>query len=129
MDTVYGNLNNTDTKNCRKRKYYFHFTITGDYQATIVNILQLKELIQQQKDEIARLKGQKPKPKIRPSNLEEKCKKKKKFSSGKRPDSKKRSKTADLIIHKEIPIPPESIQPGSIFKEYQPYTVQGKISM
>jgi len=90
-----------------------------------VTILQLKELIQQLKDEIARLKGQKPKPKIQPSKLEIKHKGKKKSSSGKRPGSKKRSKTADLIIHKEISIPPQSIPQGSIFKEYQPYTVQG----
>ena len=85
--------------------------------------LQFEE-IQLLKDEIARLKGQKPKPKIRPSKLE-KNPKNQKESSGKRPGSKKRSKTADLIIHKEISVPPESIPQGSIFKEYQPYTVQG----
>ncbi|MEA3361202.1 MAG: hypothetical protein U9R17_17595 [Thermodesulfobacteriota bacterium] len=84
------------------------------------------EEIQQLKDEIARLKGQKPKPKIRPSKLEKDPKdQKKKDSSGKRPGSKKRNKTADLIIHKEIPVPPALIPPGSIFKGSQPYTVQG----
>ena len=83
------------------------------------------EEIQQLKDEIARLKGQKPKPKIRPSKLEKNRKEKKKSSSGKRPGSKKRSKTADLIIHKEITVPPESIPTNSTFKGYQPYTVQG----
>ena len=90
-------------------------------------IIQLQgEEIQLLKDEIARLKGQKPKPKIRPSKLEKDPEGQKKIdSSGKRPGSNKRSKTADLIIHKEIPVPPESIPPNSIFKEYQPYTVQG----
>lgn len=90
-----------------------------------VSIQQQAELIQQLKDEIARLKGQKPKPKIRPSKLEKNRKEKKKSSSGKRPGSKKRSKTADLIIHKEITVPPESIPTNSTFKGYQPYTVQG----
>jgi hypothetical protein len=32
---------------------------------------------------------------------------------------------ADLVIHKKIPVPPELIPSGSIFKAYQPYTVQG----
>ena len=90
-----------------------------------VIIQQQAELIQQLKDEIARLKGEKPKPKIRPSKLEKNRKKKKKGSSGKRAGSKKRSKTADLVIDEEIPIAPESIPPGSTFKGYQPYTVQG----
>lgn len=94
-------------------------------QQSVIIKLQGEE-IQQLKDEIARLKGQKPKPKIRPSKLEKDPKdQKKKDSSGKRPGSKKRNKTADLIIHKEIPVPPESIPPGSIFKGSQPYTVQG----
>jgi len=86
-------------------------------------IQQQAELIQQLKDEIARLKNQKPKPKIRPSQLEKP--KKKKSSSGKRPGSLKKSKTADIVIHKEIPVPPEFIPPGSIFKGWQEYTVQG----
>ena len=90
-----------------------------------VTIQQQAELIQHLKDEIARLKGQKPKPNIRPSKLEKDRKKKNKSSSGKRPGSQKREKTADLVIHKEIPVPPESTPPGSIFKGYQPYTVQG----
>jgi hypothetical protein len=93
-------------------------------QISVANLLQAEE-IQLLKDEIARLKGQKPKPKIRPSKLEKNRKKKKKSSSGKRRGSQKRKKTAYLVIHKEIPVPPESIPPGSAFKECQPYTVQG----
>jgi len=44
-------------------------------QLSVSNLLQAEE-IQMLKDEIARLKGQKPKPKIRPSNLEKDPKKK-----------------------------------------------------
>ncbi len=84
------------------------------------------EEIQLLKDEIARLKGQKPKPKIRPSKLEKDPKnQKEKDSSGKRPGSHKRRKTADLPIREWIPVPPEWIPPDSIFKGHQPFTVQG----
>jgi len=91
-----------------------------------VTIKLLEEEIQQLKDEIARLKGQKPKPKIRPSTLEKAPQnQKKRDSSGKRSGSTKRSKTNELSIHETIPIAPEWIPPGSTFKECQPYTVQG----
>ena len=90
-----------------------------------VIILSQAEEIQLLKDEIARLKGQKPKPKIRPSKLEKDRKKKKKSSSGKRAGSRKREKTPNLVIHEHISVPPESIPPDSIFKGCQSYTVQG----
>jgi hypothetical protein len=86
-----------------------------------------KEKIQQLKDEIARLKGQKPKPKISPSKLSKKGKKK---SSGKRPGSAKKKKTANLEIHETKRIKPESVPTGSTFHSLKPYTVQGlKISV
>lgn len=90
-------------------------------------IIQLQaEEIQLLKDEIARLKGQKPKPKIKPSKLEKNPKDQKdKNPSGKRPGSHKRRKTENLTIHEEIPVPPLWIPPGSILKDKQPYTVQG----
>ncbi|MCI5222549.1 MAG: transposase, partial [Candidatus Electrothrix sp. AR4] len=81
-----------------------------------------KEQIQQLKDEIARLKKQKPKPKISPSNLSKKGKKKRR---GKRPGSAKKKKTANLEIHETERIKPESIPPGSTFNGCKPYTVQG----
>lgn len=91
-----------------------------------VIIQQLGFVIQELKDEIARLKGQKPKPKIRPSQLEKNPKGKEEGTcSEKRPGSEKRSKTADLVIHETVPVAPESIPIGSTFKEYQQYTVQG----
>jgi len=91
-----------------------------------VVIQQQAEEIQLLKDEIARLKGQKPKPNIKPSKLEKVPEdKEKKDSAGKRPGSDKRSKTAEIIIHKTISIAPEYIPPGSTFRENQPYTVVG----
>ena len=58
-----------------------------------VNIIgQLTEQIQLLKDEIARLKNQPPRPKIKPSSLENKAAGKKKRKGKKRPGSKKRKK-------------------------------------
>ncbi len=86
----------------------------------------LVEEIQLLRDEIARLKNHKPKPRIPPSKLEKDPEKEEeKESSGKRPGSAKRSKTKELIIHETLPIPPERIPDGSIFKGHRPYTVQG----
>jgi hypothetical protein len=94
-----------------------------EQQASITQ--QQAEQIQLLKDEIARLKGQNPKPKIRPSSLEKNKKSKSKKSKGKRPGSKKRKKTAQLQIHETIPIPLENIPEGSQFKGYNPFVVQG----
>ena len=92
----------------------------------IVVTQQQAEEIQLQKDEIARLKGHKPKPTIKPSKMEDASKdKKEKDTSEKRPGSDKRSKTAGIIIHNTIAIPPENIPPGSTYVESQPYTVVG----
>jgi len=93
----------------------------------VATIALQKEQIQQLKDEIARLKKQKPRPKISPSNLSPKGNKK---NSGKRSGSAKKKKTANLEIHETEHIKPESIPLGSQFKGYKPYTVQGlKISV
>ena len=86
----------------------------------------LKEEVQQLKDEIAVLKGQKPRPKIPPSALEgakskEKENNKDKPTRGKHPRNKK---TKDLQIHAKRRIKPESIPEGAIFKGCQKFTVQ-----
>jgi hypothetical protein len=96
---------------------------------TLLEIIHLQEeMIQQLRDEIAILKGQKPKPQIKPSQLEKRPKDKegedKKGCSGKRAGSEKREKTKELIIHKEEVIKPEHIPDGSTFKGYQEYVVQ-----
>lgn len=87
---------------------------------------QQAEMIQELRDEIARLKGQKPKPQIRPSQLEkDKKKKKRKEAAKQRRRNKKREKTKELKIHEEIRCPPEDIPEGSLLKDLQPFTVQG----
>lgn len=96
---------------------------------TLLEIIHLQgEMIQQLRDEIAILKGQKPKPQIKPSQLEKGPKdsegENKKGADGKRPGSEKREKTKELIIHKEEKIKPEHVPDGSTFKGYQEYVVQ-----
>lgn len=86
-------------------------------------VSQLKEENQLLKDEIARLKGQKPKPKIEPSRLE-KRKSKSRSLDVIRPGSKKRKKTKSLTIQETVVIPPENIPEGSRFKGYQEFVIQ-----
>jgi hypothetical protein len=94
--------------------------------ATLLEIIQLQqEAIQELRDEIARLKGQKPRPKIKPSALEKDARNKDRSPGTKRPGSDKRMKTKSLVIHREIPLPAENLPPGSEFKGYEDFTVQG----
>jgi len=112
-----------------------------DRTPLVTNLLEinqlLKERIQELKDEIARLKGLKPKPKIKPSTLEkdarntgggkgskgDSSKQEGKNGKKKRAGSAKRSK--DIEIHKEEVLKPENLPEGSRFKGFEDYTVQG----
>jgi hypothetical protein len=87
------------------------------------------ELIQALRDEVAVLKGNNPKPKIRPGKMEKESEdnQDKKSSDGKRPGSKKKNKTGQLEIHETISIAAENIPKGSKFKGYKDFIVQGLI--
>jgi len=93
-------------------------------------IHQQAELLQQLRDEIAILKGLKPKPKIAPSPLETAPSPKPASdpsASPKRPGSDKRAKTAELTIHQEVIVKPLQIPPRSQFKGYEDFVVQDLI--
>ncbi len=85
------------------------------------------ELIQGLRNELAILKGNKPRPVIKPSKMDKGKNKEEKPSDGKRPGSAKRSKTEQIEIHKTIDIPPKNIPKGSVFKGYKEYVTQGII--
>ena len=86
-------------------------------------ILSHQEQIQILKDEIARLKNQNPRPKIKPSSLESRPgKSRKRKKKGKRAGSAKRSK--NLQIHETIDVKPDNLPEGSRFRGYDPFTVQ-----
>ncbi len=86
-------------------------------------VAELEQTNQQLRDEIARLKGQKPRPDIKPSVLESAPKTERK-QGDKRPGSAKRPKTAELTIHREEPVHAESLPEGAKFRCYEPYVVQ-----
>ena len=94
------------------------------------------EIIQQMRDEIAVLKGQKAKPKFKPSGMETETEPdgdadgsdaddKDHGREGKRAGSSKRSKTQQLTIHETIKVPPQArIPERSRFKGYRDFVVQ-----
>jgi Transposase IS66 family len=87
-------------------------------------IQQQREAIQQLRDEIARLKGQKPKPQIQPSRLEQPAPRPSAADDEKRPGSQKRAKNAELTIHREVRVPVPNPPAGSVSLGYEPYVVQ-----
>jgi hypothetical protein len=91
-------------------------------QASIID--GLNEQVQQLKDEIARLKNQPPRPKIRPSQLEGNRRKKSKPHKGKRPGSEKKAKTAQIKIHDIESVEPDHIPEGSQFRDYKDFVIQ-----
>jgi hypothetical protein len=91
-------------------------------------ITQQGEIIQELKDEIARLKGHNPKPQITPSQLEQPKKEESKDDEKKRrPGSDKRQKSAELVIHEEEKVSAKDIPEGSKFKGYRDFVVQGLV--
>lgn len=98
----------------------------------------LLELVQQLRNEIAILKGQKPRPKFPPSKLESKHKSDQSDNSDPKPSNpsspkpkpgqpkgKKRKKKKVLLeIHNEVVLQPTVIPEGAEFKGFRRYSVQ-----
>ena len=80
---------------------------------------------------MAQLKGEKGKPRIRPSKLEETTSRQSdeedKKSDKKRAGSEKRQKTEQLEIHEMKKVAAKEVPPGSDFKGYKTYVVQGLV--
>src|SRR5438128_1524925 len=87
-------------------------------------VAELEQTVQQLRDEIARLKGQKPRPDIKPSMLEATQPETQQKESGQRPGSAKRPKTAELTIHREVPLHPQNLPAGATFRCFESYVVQ-----
>jgi hypothetical protein len=86
-------------------------------------VADLEQTLQQVRDENALLKGQKPRPEIKPSVLEARPKSAHKEGE-KRPGSAKRPKTAELTIHHEEKVHTDDLPDGAKFRCYEPYVVQ-----
>jgi Transposase IS66 family len=93
----------------------------------LLEIIQVQqEQIQELRDEIARLKGDKPRPNIKPSALEKGSSGTAKTQAGqKRPGSAKRTKSDKLEIHERHIVKADNVPWGSRFKGYEKFTVQG----
>ncbi len=104
--------------------------LVGIIEELAVKVQKQEEEIQQLKDEVAILKGEKKRPKFKPSKLDQEAGKDndeqtKGGNAGKRPGSTKRSKTAKLKIHEQKVIPPSGVvPPGSRFKGYRDFVIQ-----
>src|SRR3989442_14398799 len=85
-------------------------------------IQQLEELVQQLRDEIAILKGQKPRPQIAPSRLEAPPPPAR-AEGEERPGSEKRPKTSQLTIHQEGRLHIDDLPPGPVF-QLKTYLIQ-----
>lgn len=98
--------------------------LTPLVQALLRIIERQAEQIDALKEEVAKLKGHKGRPKIAPSRLNEK---KKDTAEGKRPGSDKRSKKVSVEIHETIRIKPTKIPSGSRYLGVREYDVQDLI--
>jgi hypothetical protein len=88
------------------------------------HIQQLEDTVGKMRDEIALLKGEKPRPKIAPSRLETPPPKPPAAPGDKRPGSQKRSKTATFLTPIVVTIPFPDPPPGSHSHGYEEYFVQ-----
>lgn len=98
--------------------------LLGIIDALRQRVQSLEETVQKLRDEIAILKGLKPKPTIAPSQLE-KPEPKPRADADKRPGSAKRSKKAAPLLQaeEELVLFPD-VPPGSTSKGYESYDVQ-----
>jgi hypothetical protein len=91
-------------------------------QQLLDRVQQLEETIQQLRDENAILKGQKPRPQIRPSRLEPPTPKPRP-EEPKRPGSEKSSKNSRLTLVDHV-LTITDLPVGAVLKGYEPYVVQ-----
>jgi hypothetical protein len=88
----------------------------------------LEETVAQLKDEIAILKGEKPRPKIKPSTLNQDQPEGEGASRGRKnkgTEAGQGKKPKVLEIHETQILHPESLPEGAVFRGYEDYVVQG----
>src|SRR5215204_1168577 len=88
--------------------------------ALVVKVTELERTVAAQRDEIARLKGLKGRPEIKPSGME----KASQAPTQERAAGKRRRKRTELTIHEGRILKAGPVPPGSRFKGYQTFVVQ-----
>jgi hypothetical protein len=85
---------------------------------------ELEEANQQLRDEIALLKGQKPRPQISPSILQLPAPPGAPTPKQRRRGKPTRPRNTELTIHREVSLHPATLPEGATLKGYEPYVVQ-----
>ncbi len=85
---------------------------------------QLTREIQALRDEIARLKGLKGKPDIKPSGMEKKAKPRSGEKGGEKKPRRRGSKNDKVAVDETEILKPDNVPAGSKFKGYEDYLVQ-----
>ena len=90
-------------------------------------VAELESANRELRDEIAILKGQKPRPKISPSILTTTQNREGAEQKPRQRGKPSRPKTAELTIHHETPLHPTDLPEGARFRCFEPYVVQDLI--
>jgi hypothetical protein len=98
--------------------------LLGIIRQLLDRVAELEHTHQHLRDELALLKGQKPRPEIKPSVLEAPKPKTERPAGSKRPGSAKRPKTAELHIDRELQLHLDKPPAGATLKGYEAYVVQ-----
>ncbi len=101
--------------------------LLGIIRQLLDRVTELETTIQELRDENAKLKGQKGRPDIKPSNLESEQPKTEGQEKTKPPRKGRGPKNNQLTIHHEVPLHPEGLPVGATFKGFESYVVQDLI--
>ena len=100
-------------------------TLLDLLRQVVDRVQQLEETSQQLRDEIARLKGQKPRPPLQPSILQLPTPPNETAPAKPRQRGKPSGpRNVELAIDREVPLHPATLPEGAIFKGFEPYVVQ-----
>ena len=97
-------------------------TLLGVIRQLLDRVQELEQTNQQLRDEIAKLKGQKPRPDIKPSRLESSAKAK--TRQGRQRRGRAEPPDAEAHIDREVVLHPDNLPVGATLKAYEPFVVQ-----
>jgi hypothetical protein len=99
-------------------------TLLAMIRQVLDRVQQLEHDNQHLRDELARLKGQKPKPHIQPSRLEQPEQAQGGTTVARRRGQPSRPKTAELTMHRTVEVHPAQLPAGATLPGYESFVVQ-----